>query len=292
VDLVESFRRSAGRRLFEYVAGPDADDARQRIHATPGPRWFSEGSPIRRVHGDAAMYVGGLTALLMQSLHPLPMAAVVDHSGYKSDPWTRLQNTSTFIAATTFGPVEEAEKAIAAVRAVHDRITGVAPDGRPYDANDPHLLAWIHVAEVDSFLSAYQRYGASPLTDEEADEYVGQAALVGAKVGATDLPHSRAELAEAMAAFRPELEGTPGARDTARFLLGGSAVPLIARPGYTALGAAAVGLLPDWATRMLAIPRLPLADATVGRLSGHAVVTTLRWLTGAQPAPQPAPSHA
>lgn len=291
MEVLESFRRSASRRLFEYVAGPDADDARQRIHATPGPRWFVEGSPIQRVHGDAAIYVGGLTALLLQSLHPLPMAAVVDHSAYKSDPWTRLQNTSTFIAATTFGPVEEAEKAIATVRAVHDRITGVAPDGRPYEANDPHLLSWIHVAEVHSFLAAYQRYGAVPLRDDEADEYVDQVALVGAKVGAAELPHSRAELAEAMEAFRPELQGTPGARDTARFLLGGSAVPVIARPGYAALGGAAVGLLPDWATRMLWIPRVPLADATVGRLSGHAVVMTLRWLTSALPAPRPAPSH-
>jgi uncharacterized protein (DUF2236 family) len=174
---------------------------------------------------------------------------------------------------------------------VHDRITGVAPDGRPYDANDPHLLAWIHIAEVDSFLSAHQRYGASPLTDDEADEYIDQSALVAAKLGAAELPHSRAELVEAIETFRPELEGTPGARDTARFLLGGSAVPLIARPGYAALGGAAVGLLPDWATRMLGIPRVQLADATVGKLSGHAVVRTIRWLTAALPPPQPVPAH-
>ena len=47
------------------------------------------------------------------------------------------------------------------MRAVHRRVTGIAPDGRPYAATDPHLLAWVHVGEVDSFLRAYQRYGAS-----------------------------------------------------------------------------------------------------------------------------------
>ena len=63
---------------------------------------------------------------------------------------------------TTYGPAAAAERAVARVRAVHDRVTGVAPDGRPYSANDPHLLRWVHVCEVDSFLVAYRRYGATP----------------------------------------------------------------------------------------------------------------------------------
>ena len=110
------------------------------------------------------MFVGGIRALLVQSLHPLAMAGVAAHSGYKGDPWGRLQRTSTFLATTTFGTVEHAEELIERVRAIHERVRGTAPDGRPYAASDPHLLRWVHITEVDSFLAAYQRFGAEPLT--------------------------------------------------------------------------------------------------------------------------------
>ena len=78
-----------GRALFGLVAGPDGADNRARIHGTPGPRWFADDRPIRRVHADASMYVGGLRALLFQSLHPLAMAGVAEHSDYRGDPWGR-----------------------------------------------------------------------------------------------------------------------------------------------------------------------------------------------------------
>ena len=45
---------------FPYRAGPDGPKHRERIHGRPGPRWFDPASPIGVVHGDAAMYVGGL----------------------------------------------------------------------------------------------------------------------------------------------------------------------------------------------------------------------------------------
>src|SRR6202165_5978528 len=97
-------RQTLGRSLFGMVAGPDGPAERNRIHGTPGPRWFAEDRPIRRVHADASMFVGGLRALLLQSLHPLAMAGVAEHSNYRDDPWGRLQRTSTFLAETTFGP--------------------------------------------------------------------------------------------------------------------------------------------------------------------------------------------
>lgn len=80
-------REQLGRRLFGMVGGPHGPANRARIHETPGPRWFSEDRPIRPVHSDASMFVGGLRALLLQSLHPLAMAAVAQHSDYRGDPW-------------------------------------------------------------------------------------------------------------------------------------------------------------------------------------------------------------
>jgi uncharacterized protein (DUF2236 family) len=106
------------------------------------------------------MFPGGIRALLLQSLHPLAMAGVAGHSGFKGDPWGRLQRTSEFLATTTFGTVEHATKQIQRVRRIHERVRGTAPDGRPYAASDPHLLRWVHITEADSFLTAYQRYAA------------------------------------------------------------------------------------------------------------------------------------
>lgn len=271
--------------MFDLVAGPKGPQTRDRIHGTPGPRWFAPGSPIRRVHGDASMYVGGIRALLLQSLHPLAMAAVDQHSGYKGDPWGRLARTSAFLATTTFGTAPDAQRAIDIVRAVHGRITGVTADGRTYRADDPHLLRWVHVAEIDSFLAAYQRYGAVPLTPEEADTYVAQASRVALGLGAVDVPRTTAELADALAGYRPELESTPAAREAARFILVRPPVPALIRAPYAVLAGAAIGLLPGWTRVPLRLPYLPLAEATVVRLAGAAAVRSLRWVMSDLPVP-------
>jgi hypothetical protein len=169
---LKAVRDALGSSLFEMVAGPDGPAARTRIHHTPGPRWFAEDRPIRRVHADASMFVGGLRALLLQSLHPLAMAGVAEHSNYREDPWGRLQRTSTFLAETTFGSTVDAQRAVDRVRGIHRRVHGNAADGRPYTATDPHLLEWVHIAEADSFLRAYQLYGATPLDQSGRDAYV------------------------------------------------------------------------------------------------------------------------
>jgi uncharacterized protein (DUF2236 family) len=259
-------RRRAGAGLFSRVAGPSGADDRNRIHLTPGPRWFDPERPIRRVHSDASMFVGGLRALLLQSLHPLAMAAVAAHSGYRSDPWGRLQRTSLFLATTTFGTTEDAERIVARVRGVHRRVSGIAADGRAYRASDPHLVRWVHVAEVDSFLRCHQRYGARPLDDAGCDGYVADAARVATALGVPDPPTTRAELA-----------GTPEAREAARFLLIHPPLPLLARPPYAVLAATAVASLPGWARWPLRLPYLPVAEHTAVRLAGHGLVAGIRW---------------
>ena len=181
--------------------------------AAPGPRWFADDSPIRVVHADAAMFIGGLRALLLQSLHPLAMAGVAGHSDFRTDPWGRLQRTAEFLAATTFAPADVAERAIAAVRTVHERVVGFAADGRPYAANDPHLLRWVHVVEVDSFLAAHQRYGSRRLSPAEADRYVHDAAVIARKLGSEEPPTTVARAAPAARCVPPGAARHPrGAR--------------------------------------------------------------------------------
>ena len=270
-------RETLGRSLFGMVAGPDGPANRARIHQTPGPRWFGEDRPIRRVHADASMFVGGLRALLLQSLHPLAMAGVAEHSDYRGDPWGRLQRTSTFLAVTTFGPAADAQRAVDKVRGIHQRIQGIAPDGRPYRATDPHLLEWVHVAEVDSFLLAHRLYGAHPLDQGGRDGYMADTARVAAALGVVDPPVTERELHERIQAFRPELAVTAAARDAARFLLLTPPLPIAARAPYGLLAAASVSMLPSWARMPLLLPYFPPVEATVIRVAGRVVVGGIRW---------------
>ncbi len=269
-------QRRLGLALRSRVAGDDAPERAQRIWGAEGERWFTSDDPIWRVNAEASMFPGGLAALLLQSLHPLAMAGVAGHSGYKGDPWGRLQRTSHYLAVTTFGTVADAEQAIEHVRSVHRRVRGKDPQGRAYAADDPHLLRWVHVAEIWSFLAAFEAYAATPLSDDEADLYVHQTGRAASLLGATDLPHTVAELDEVIAGYRPELESTPAAREATRFMLLNPPVPMMARPGYALIAAGGIALLPDWARRAL---RLPLRGPglAVATRAGVASAALVRW---------------
>src|ERR1700749_300395 len=226
---VDSFRTRVGAAIFERVAGPQGRDRRRQIHLSAGERWFAEARPVRQVNGDSSMFIGGIRALLLQSLHPLAMAAVAEHSDYRGDPWGRLQRTSYFLAVTTFGRAEDARAAIARVRAVHEHVTGTAPDGRPYAASDPHLLTWVHIAEADSFLRAHSRFGTRPLDQAGRDGYVADMARIGAELGVPDPPRTEAELADRIPPYRAggflrvnpaAADGGPGALRGARRVRG------------------------------------------------------------------------
>lgn len=275
--VIEAVRTRLGSALFAMVAGSEGAERRERILGRPGPRWFPAGSPICRVHGDASMFVGGIRALLLQTLHPAAMRGVAEHSGYRGDMWGRLARTSGFLAVTTFGHQEDAAAAVARVRSIHERVRGMMPDGTPYAASDPHLLAWVHAAEVDSFLRAHQRYGARPLDAAGRDEYVAQTAEVARRLGVLSPPTTEAELAAVLASYRPELRSTREAREAVSYLLLRPPMPLPARAPYAALVAAAVGLMPLWTRWPLRLPWLPVSERTVVRALGMLTTGTIRW---------------
>ncbi len=272
-----------GDQVRERVVGSDAAQRQAELFDTDEPGWFPPDAPIRRVHADASMFVGGLRALLFQSMHPLAMAGVAQHSDYRHDPWGRLQRTADFLAATTFGPASEARRAVDVVHRVHERVTGSARDGRPYAANDPHLLSWVHLAELDSFLAAHDRYGADPLTAGARDEYVSNAAVIARALGVEAPPTSTRELRDQLRAFRPELRGTREARDAARYLLLQPPMPVAARPAYGMLAAAAVALMPAWTRWPLRLPWLPITETLAVRPAGELVTRTLRWAIRPRP---------
>jgi uncharacterized protein (DUF2236 family) len=156
-------------------------------------------------------------------------------------------------------------------------VHGVAPDGRQYAASDPHLLEWVHIAEVDSFLLAHQLYGAQPLDQDGRDDYVADTARVAAALGVLDPPRTERELADRIEAYRPELSTTPAAREAARFLLLTPPLPIIARAPYGVLAATSVAMLPAWARMPLLLPYFPPIEATVIRAAGRVLVGGIRW---------------
>jgi uncharacterized protein (DUF2236 family) len=278
-DRVEAVRHALAQALQQRVIGDNAEEKRNAIMFSEGPRWFAADRPIHRVHSDSSMFIGGMRALLLQSLHPLAMAGVAQHSDYRNDPWGRLQRTADFLAATTFGPAHQAQLTIDRIKAVHRTVTGNARDGRPYSASDPHLLRWVHVAEVDSFLRAHQTYGAHPLTEHEADMYVEDMAVIARALGVPAPPVSVRGLRDQLAMFRHELQSTPEARDVARYLLIEPPIDLTTRIPYSLIAAAAVATLPVWARAELRLPYLPVTERAVVKPIGHLIASTIRWAT-------------
>src|SRR5262249_39083695 len=162
-------------------------------------------------HGDSSMFIGGIKAPLLPSLHPPAMAAGAGRSGYPRGPWGGPQPTSSLPPPTPFGPGRGARGATPPGPANHPPVTRTppppAPDGRPYAASAPHLLPWVHIAEADSFLRAHTRFGARPLDQAGRDGYVADLARIGAALGVPNPPRTEAELAAAIARYRPELAG-------------------------------------------------------------------------------------
>ncbi|MGH8969516.1 MAG: oxygenase MpaB family protein, partial [Actinomycetes bacterium] len=198
--------------------------------------WFGPGSTIWAVHADAATLVGGVRALLVQAMHPTVLAGFDQHSAYRDDPESRLQRTAAFVTVTTFGTSEQAERACERVRRAHAPVRGTTPTGEAYDAADPELLGWVHLALVDSLAESVRRYGS---TRFDLDEYLAETARVGEHLGAANVPRHRAGLAAAYDHYRPQLARTAATSAAHVFLLDPPLPPHLRVP-YRVVAAAAV----------------------------------------------------
>jgi uncharacterized protein (DUF2236 family) len=227
---------------------------------------FGPDSITWRVHREPFVSVGGLRSLYLQALHPRAVAGVEQNSRYRKDPWGRLARTSTYVTTVIYGTTEEAERAGRRVRAIHARMTAVdRRTGERFRIDDPELLRWVHVTEVESFLTAVRR-GGLRLTTAEADAYYAEQTRTAALVGLdpATVPASVAEVVEYYAAMQPALELTVDSAATGVFL---TVPPLPYGLGLTpvrgaslGISALAIGLLPSWARRLYGLPPLPGAD--------------------------------
>ncbi|MCQ3000498.1 oxygenase MpaB family protein [Pseudomonas syringae] len=241
------------------------------------PGLFGPDAVCWRVHGDfPSMLIGGISALMLQALHPLALAGVWDHSNFRQDMLGRLRRTGQFISGTTFGSTHDANWLIDKVRTIHLQVTGTAPDGRPYAASDPDLLTWVHVAEVSNFLAAHLRYLNSELSLADQDKYYDETAVIAERLGARNVPRSARAVAEYLKQIRPQLLCDERSREVLRILLNAPAPSLLAKPMGALMMQAGIDLLPDWASEMLGVQQTALQRRMI-RASIKRSAPVLRW---------------
>jgi len=270
-----SLRSVIKSRALAMVGADRPADAPPPVRVDDG--LFGPRSMAWRVHGDlATMMIGGVGALLLQMLHPAALAGVWDHSDFRHDMAGRLRRTAQFVGGVTYGSVDRATGLIARVRSIHDGVAGELPDGTPYSANDPKLLAFVHVAESLCFLDAFRRYRDPLMSRAEQDRYFRETALVARMLGAEPAPESRAETMAFLETIRPELRADDRVRDVAGALLSQKPDSPALAPLFSVMFDAGADLLPDWAVRMHGF-RYPPARKTAIRASALGVAGVMRW---------------
>ncbi|WDZ95990.1 oxygenase MpaB family protein [Herbaspirillum sp. WKF16] len=245
----------------------------------PGdPGLFGPDSAAWQVHSDfTAMLTGGVAALLLQMLHPLPLAGVWDHSNFQADMLGRLRRTAQFIAGTTFGSRADAERFIAHVRRIHAGINGFGPNGQAYAASDPQLLTWVHAAEVSCFLRGYLRYRNPGFSAADQDRYYDEIAQIAEALGAADVPRSRTAIDAYIESMRPQLLCDQRTLKTLELVLNAPAPNALAQPWTRLMMRAGVDLLPDWAQQMLGVTQRSPLRSELLRRSVTVAAAPMRW---------------
>ena len=251
--LLRSLAAPASRQIRRWVldAFPRGESGIDYDRPAGDPGLFGPDSVTWRVHAELpAMLAGGLCALMLQTLHPLALAGVYDHSNFRDDLVGRLRRTTGFVAGTTYAPMGEVDALVARVRAIHARVSGQLPDGRRYAADDPDLLTWVHVTEAYGFLKGCRAY-CRTVPDRVADRYYDEVRRVAEALGAVDVPASQDQVRAYFARVQPLLRVDARSREVLAIL---SAIRLpVPLPGISRdvfLGAAAA-LLPPWARHLL-----------------------------------------
>lgn len=274
----EMFRRA----LVRQVRATFNDAARgEKPIPSSDEALFAPGSVIRRVHGDVtSMMVGGIAALLTQMLHPKALGGVWDHSNVHDDMIGRLRRTARFIAVTTYGHRDSALAAIDRVNRIHAQVGGTLPDGAAYRADEPRLLAWVHVAGAINFLDAWRRYGEPRMSRSDQDRYFAESGEIALLLNADPVPRTRAEAERLIRDLRPELQVDSRTRAFRDLVLKAPAASPAEAPMQALLMRAAVDLLPPFARTLHGLRRPLLQPVVRGATFG--VASTLRWAFAAE----------
>jgi len=192
-----------------------------------------------------ALFIGGVTAVLMEMAHPKVRDGVWQHSGFRSDPLTRLRRTGLAAMVTVYGPRTRAEAMIGGVVRMHEKVSGETTEGQPYRANDQDLLDWVQATAGFGFMEAYHAF-VRPLSERERDAVFAEALPAARLYGAVGAPGSQQELSYLFKTVGPKLVLSPIVGEFLDIMSKVKALPAIGQPLQKPLLKASVSLLPPW----------------------------------------------
>lgn len=243
-------RLAAAARDYLQPAGAPAFDfgAPAGEPALAGPdsvSWRVFANPV-------ALFIGGVTAVLLELAEPRVRSGVWDHTSFRADPLPRMKRTGLAAMVTVYGARSKAEAMIAGIGRMHGRVTGVTPAGAAYRADDPELLDWVQATASYGFMEAYHRF-VRPLTDAERDRFYAESAPAARLYGATGAPTSVAGLEACFEAMRPKLERSEIVFEFLDIMRRTAILPGPLRAAQGLFIRAGVALLPAWTRETLGL---------------------------------------
>ena len=243
----------ASRRLMEPPPGMPHVDFR-RPAGDPG--LAGPGTLAWKIFANpGATFIGGVSAVFLELAEPRVRTGVWEHTQFRTDPIGRIRRTGIAAMVTTYGSTADVATITKRVRAMHDRVTGVTPEGVPYRASDPELVTWVHVTAVYGFLQAYLRFVDPTVSIEEQDRHYREAIPAARAYGAEWAPGSVAEVEDYMQSVRPSLVDHPIVHEYFDLIWNAPALSKPAMPLQRLLVQASVDILPDWARTLLRLDR-------------------------------------
>jgi uncharacterized protein (DUF2236 family) len=284
MSLAHALKTLALNAIGERVRAITGSTASLADFATPlgDAGLFGPESVVWQVHANfTVMMVGGLSSLIVQSLHPRALAAVWDHSDFRHKLKERLGRTAYFVAATTYGSETLALNAIRRVNTIHANIRGTDLQGRPYVANEPELIRWVHLVEVTSFLAAYQHLAKQPLSSQACDQYIAEMARIGHLLGAVDLPMTYAATQVELLGFTDVLSFDARAQEILQVI---QAYPVNVwdKPWMALILQCAFDVMPPWVLALLRHPPACAVQKHATRLAVQLSAEPVQWMLNQQ----------
>lgn len=190
-----------------------------------------------------SLFIGGISAVLMELAEPRVRSGVWDHTTFRTEPLKRMRRTGLAAMVTVYGARTGAEEMIAHVGRMHAKISGVTPAGVSYRANDPELLRWVHTTALFGFLEAYHRF-VTPLSSAERNRFVAEGSAAASLYGVLVPPNTETDIWQLFEQMEPELESSEIISEFLGVISRLPLFPLQIRPLSGLLIRAAVDILP------------------------------------------------
>jgi uncharacterized protein (DUF2236 family) len=280
--MTEPFRRLAQRQVVRVLGErpPRVDGFNRGEQSTS---FLPCDSPARIFNVDPGNIVGGISALLMQALHPAVAAGFVDHSNYREDPFGRLMRTTSFIREVTFGSTEHASRQISSVRRLHGRVRGTSSAGLTYDADDPSILEWVFLSFVYGFVHGFAAFGPRIPARDVNDAYVRDMGRLGTAFGLSTVPRTLDDLHSRVDTLARAIEPSEDSKQLVVYLTNPPALGGVGRLENQMVLRSACSLLP----RSLWVPArqagAPVGEHRAARAVTKSLLGFVRWSFGPDP---------